>query len=108
MSLVRTMSMGARVVLGTSWAVCMFVPGLALVINGPQLAWSTRHAPWSLLGLAAMAGGLFVFMTTVADRLVPHVGRRPSTWRFEMMLFLILVVCGLVAFGMFFSGGFSS
>jgi hypothetical protein len=102
------MSMSARVLLGTAWGLCMFVPGLALVLDGPHLSWTNRSAPWSLLGIAAMAGGLFVFMTTVADRLMPLVGRRPATWRIEMALFLILCICGPSAFGMLISGGLTS
>lgn len=104
MILARTMSLGARVVFGTAWAMCLVVLGLALMVDGPPVALATGRAPWALLGLASAAAGLFVFMTMVADRLVPHVGRRMTMWRVEMAM-VVLLACSVIGAVLLFSGG---
>ena len=63
-----------RVVLGSVWAGAMVVTGLWTMLADP--------APWPvvapvrwLVGPTLAAGGLFVFMVLVADRLFPRASR---------------------------------
>ena len=105
MSLARTMSLGARVVCGTAWAMCLTVLGLSLMLDGPPAMWIAGHrGSWTCLGAASCAAGLLVFMAMVADRLVPHIGRRMTMFPLEMSMF-ILLVGGVAAAFMLFSGG---
>ena len=100
----RAMSLGARVLCGTAWAMCLTVLGLSLVLEGPPISWmGANRARWAL-GVASMAAGLFVFMAMVADRLVPQVGRRMTMWPVEMCM-ILLVVGGIAAAVVILSGG---
>ena len=106
MNLARSMSLGARVSLGTAWAMCMVVLGLSLVLDGTPLPSPGRHPAWAtLLGLASMSGGLFVFMAMVADRLIPSIGRRMTMWWIEMSMAGALLACGVGAILLAFSRG---
>ena len=104
MNLARTMSLGARVVFGTAWAMCLVVLGLSLMLDGPPLALAARRGPWALLGLASAAAGMLVFMAMVADRLIPHLGRRMTMFWVEMAMAALLVL-GVVGALASFSGG---
>ncbi len=105
MNAVRAMSLCARVLVGTSWAMCMVVLGLALLLDGLPGSRTGGHAALAeLLGLAAISAGIFVFMAMVADRLVPHVGRRMTMFPIEMALFLTLVCSSAAAALLFFRG----
>jgi hypothetical protein len=94
MSLVRTMSLGLRVLVGTTWAACLVVLGLLLADGGFPRLLNVPRAVWALVGLASVGAGLFIFMTIVADRLVPSVGRRLSMWRLEMAMMMLALLCG--------------
>ena len=88
----RAMSLGARVACGTAWAMCLTVLGLSLMLDGPPVSWmGANRGAWVLLGLASAAAGVLVFMAMVADRLVPHVGRRMTMFPIEMAMFALLV-----------------
>jgi hypothetical protein len=53
-------------------------------------------------GVAAIAGGVFIFMSAVADRVVPGVGRRLSMWHLEMSVALVMalsLVFVLISYG---------
>lgn len=89
----------------TAWAAAMVVFGLSLLIRSPG-GWLEQSIGlpsllWALLGLASIAGGQFVFMFMVADRLCPLAGRRPGIWLTEISIaglgLLALVLVGVVA-----------
>jgi len=103
-NLARSMSLGARVVFGTAWAMCLVVLGLSLMLDGPPVSFAPRRAPWALLGLASAAAGMLVFMAMVADRLVPHLGRRMTMFWVEMLMAALLAY-GVAAALVSFSGG---
>ena len=57
-----------------AWAGVLIVLGLSLC-GGDADAWPMPVRSALGLGVAAIAGGQFVFMTLVADRWCPHVSR---------------------------------
>jgi hypothetical protein len=97
----RRFSLAALVLLATAWAACMVIAGLWLMGQG------ARHLPMPrgmavLCGLTSLAGGLFIFMVAVADRVVPGVGRRLSMWPLEMLTALVMAgsfLCVLISYG---------
>ena len=89
----------------TAWAAAMVVFGLTLIVQTPggwlQNSIGLPGLLWNLLGLASIAGGQFVFMFMVADRLCPLAGRRPGIWLAEISIaglgLLALVLVGVIA-----------
>lgn len=68
----RAHAAGPLVLLAAAWAGVMSVLGLAAMLGGPG------HWPRGLgagLGLAALAGGQFVFMALAAERWFPRCAR---------------------------------
>ena len=106
MILSRTLSLTARVVVATAWASCLVILGLlAIASTPPVLPVPLPRLSWVLAGVAAVAAGLFLFMTVVADRLVPSVGRRQAMWAAEMTVFAAFIGSGAVALLLALYGG---
>ncbi len=76
---VSVLAKSARVLLGTLWGGVLVLCGLWLV-GGPSGLWPDRvldvdaSSWWA--GVAAIAGGQYVFLTVAADRLCPMNDRR--------------------------------
>lgn len=95
----RTLSLAARVIVATAWAACLVVLGLLVIAGGPPpLPLPLPRTSWFLAGLATISAGVFLFMTVVADRLVPSVGRRQAMWRTEMVVFGTFLLSGVLSF----------
>jgi len=99
LTLSRNLSLAARVIVATAWAACLVILGLMVVASGPPpLPLPLPRSSWILGGLATISAGVFLFMTVVADRLVPSVGRRQTMWRAEMFVFGTFLVSGVLSF----------
>lgn len=61
-------------VLGTIWAMVLVIGGAVVAVH-PPAAWGWMGPAARLGGLAAIAGGQFVFLVVVADRLCPGANR---------------------------------
>jgi hypothetical protein len=105
LSLTRSLSLGARVAVATAWAACLVVLGLYLLVDGPPRSLAIGAGVWAFSGLASVGAGLFIFMTLVADRLIPSVGRRQSMWTAEMVMFVLFLASGAVALALARYGG---
>ena len=93
MSLPRSVSLAALVIVGSAWAAILVELALWLMIDGPRSL--TVPLRLRLLGgLSAVCAGLVIFMLIVADRLFPGVGRRGSMWKVEMATMLTFLGCG--------------
>ena len=104
MSLPRSVSLAVLVLIATAWATLMIEFGLWLAVQGPQVLAVPRIVRLPA-GIAAISGGLVVFMIMVADRVFPIVGRRFSMWWVEMTTFLVFVFSAAVSGLVVFSGG---
>lgn len=60
--------------LGTLWAMVLVIGG-AVVAAAPPSAWGWMGGAARLAGLTAIAGGQFVFLVVVADRVCPGANR---------------------------------
>lgn len=60
--------------LGTIWAMVLVIGG-AVVASHPPAAWDWMGPAARFGGFAAIAGGQFVFLVIVADRLCPGANR---------------------------------
>lgn len=60
--------------LGTLWAMLLVIGG-AVVASSPPAEWGWMGSATRLGGMAAVAGGQFVFLVVVADRLCPGANR---------------------------------
>lgn len=92
----RTLSLAARLAASSAWASTLVLPGLWLLIDGPQ----TISIPLSIrvpAGLSAVAAGLLIFMVGVADRLFPAVHRGELTWRIELATLAVFLLAILLA-----------
>jgi hypothetical protein len=88
----RRISLGLLTTLASLWAASLVVLGMLLVARGVN-GWvltstGIGQGPWRALGVAFVAGGQFVFMILVADRVFPRAGRRPSVWLTEIAVAL--------------------
>lgn len=61
-------------VLGTIWAMVLVIGGAVVAVSPPD-AWGWMGLGSRLGGIAAIAGGQFVFLVVVADRLCPGANR---------------------------------
>ena len=102
--LIRRASMTLMTSIATAWAIAMVVFGLSVIAQMPA-GWLRRsfglsEVAWNLLGLASIAGGQFVFMFMVADRLCPKAGRLPGIWMAELAIagigLLAILTVGMV------------
>jgi hypothetical protein len=80
----------ARVAAASGWGGSLVVLGLWLMADGGEW-FSFPRVATVCGGLAAIAGGMLVFMVVAADRLVPGVGRRQSMWPVEIAVFVVMV-----------------
>lgn len=85
------MGLTLRSVAASLWAGVMIVLGLVVLFDGPGPLPFPRQF-FTFLGVAAVAGGQFVFMVLVADRLVRGAHRR------------VVVMIEVVTFAMFVLG----
>jgi len=76
MSIMTTSSHGSVVLMLASlaWAMLMLLLGLGSMVFGVGIVPIPVSAAW-FLGLSGVAGGQFVFMVLVADRIVPRAPR---------------------------------
>lgn len=98
MTSARWVKLGARIASATLWAALVVVLGLWLELERPAIMQEAR-VPISG-GLAAISGGTFLFMTMVADRLIPTAQRRLLLWVLEMatgVVFLVTLVSAVVS-----------
>lgn len=98
----RRMSGATIGVLGTVWAAGLVVAGLWLCWTAPG-RWPMFAAPLACAGLTLLAMGQFVFLSLVADRAFPELGRGVGRW-IEFAL-LLIVLAGLVATGVMLGAG---
>ena|SRR5262249_48672928 len=108
MTLVRSMSLALRVLVGTSWAACLVVLGLVLLFDGLPFPLVVPRLVCALVGVTFIGMGLFLFMAYVADRLVPSVGRRQSMWPLEMFVASVFVLSFGAALLVLLYGGSSA
>jgi len=87
-SLPRSVSLAVLIVVSTTWAALLVFVGLWLTLDGPQ-GFPIPPVVRQLLGVAGVAGGVFVFMFLVADRVFPRVAFRLLSWKYEMCTFLV-------------------
>ena len=95
MKTTRTLSKGILALTSTVWGASLLAGGLWVAVHGRR--W--LDVPPRLLlaaGLAASAGGLFVFMVLVADRWFPRASRRVIAV-VEWSTFVAFVVAGIFA-----------
>lgn len=78
--------------LGTAWSGGLIVAGLWLCWTAPG-RWPMFAAPMVCAGLTLLAMGQFVFLSLVADRAFPELGRGVGRW-IELCL-LVLVLAGI-------------
>lgn len=92
MRVTRNTSLGMLVALGLPWAACWVIGGLWLVFD---LSRAIPAARWVVViaGIGAIAAGQLVFLVTVADKLLPRVGRRIEVWAVELGLFAVFFLC---------------
>jgi hypothetical protein len=72
----RRASLIVRVVAATAWAGVMVLSGLWIVFILPEQLPRVNPTLSAAAGLAIAAGGQFVFMILVADRVYPRASRR--------------------------------
>lgn len=101
----RLVSLGLRVAFGALWAGCLVVLGLAVAFGGLGLPVTPGARTTTLLGIACIAGGLFIYMVFVADRLIPAVGLRQTMWRVEMAMVMAFLCGGAAALWTALAGG---
>jgi hypothetical protein len=95
---------GATVgVLGTGWACGLVLAGLWLCWSAPG-RWPMFTPALVCAGLTLLAMGQFVFLSLVADRVFPELGRGVGRW-IELALLLIVLV-GLCGTGVMLAAGF--
>jgi hypothetical protein len=95
LSLSRTVSLSVLIAIASAWAMCLTVPGLWLVFEGPEtLMFSPDDS--RIFGVLCIAMGNFVFMAFVADRVFPSVMRRESAWALEMFMISVMVTSGVL------------
>ncbi len=95
----RSANLAIRVLSGTAWAAVLVIAGLWLVFDLSRLHAPAFRWPVVLGGAAALAGGQFILMVVVADRLYPNVARRLGVWMVEMSVFTVFMlgaILGLV------------
>ena len=97
MTLSRNLSLAARVIVATAWAACLVILGLMVLASAPPLPLPLPRSCWILGGVAAVSAGMFLFMTVVADRLVPSVGKRQAMWGAEMVVFGAFLLSGTLS-----------
>lgn len=93
------------------WLVPSLFGSSGLVLLGLDLWASAGDAvvvpvsAWRAAGVASMAGGVYVFMVGVADRVFRGVGRRMSMWAVESAVLLVFLggvaIAGVNVFGGF-------
>ena len=76
MNMSRRASLTVRYVAATAWAAVMVLSGLWVMFSVPSQVPILRPAWCTASGLAVAAGGQFVFMILVADRVFPRADRR--------------------------------
>jgi hypothetical protein len=97
-TLSRTLTLAARVIVATAWAACLVILGLLIVADAPpSLPVPLPRSSWVFAGLATISAGVFLFMTVVADRLVPSVGRRQTMWGAEMAVFAAFLLSSVLS-----------
>lgn len=72
--MMQRLNLAALLTLGTLWAGLLVVGGLALVAQAGASD-DALAAPTFAGGLTAIVAGQFVFLSVVADRVVPHAPR---------------------------------
>ena len=94
---------GATVgLMGTTWAGGLVLSGLWLCWTAPG-RWPMFGPPLVCAGLTLLAMGQFVFLSLVADRVFPELGRGVGRW-IEFALILV-VLCGLGSTGVMLASG---
>lgn len=84
------------------WAAVMIILGLVVLFDGPGPLPFPRQL-FTLLGVAAVAGGQFVFMVLVADRLLRGAHRRVVVL-IEVVTFALFVLGVGATMGLFAMG----
>lgn len=76
MNVSRRASLTLRFIAATAWAAVMVLSGLWVIFSVPTQVPILKPSWCVASGLAVAAGGQFVFMILVADRLFPSADRR--------------------------------
>ena len=79
-----------RAAVATTWAATLLLTGLWVAMNGPE-RWPVPRELCLMGGSALLAGGQFLFLVLVADRVFPRASSR-LVWGAEVLLFAAFVV----------------
>ncbi|MFM9996250.1 MAG: hypothetical protein ACKVU4_10670 [Phycisphaerales bacterium] len=92
MRVTRSASLGVLVGIAVPWAACWVIGGLWLVFDLSRVIPVAGRVVVTA-GIGAIAAGQFLFLVTVADKLLPRVARRVEVWAMEMALFAVFSAC---------------
>jgi len=79
-----------RAAVATTWAATLLLTGLWVAMNGPE-RWPVPRELCLMGGSALLAGGQFLFLVLVADRVFPRASSR-LVWAVEVLLFAAFVL----------------
>lgn len=88
--------------LATGWAAAMVMAGLWFLVVATG-RWRELSGPLGVFGITVIAGGQYVFMVLVANRVFPLAARRPFVWWLEIFT-LVAFLLGLTWFVLHYGG----
>ncbi|MBL8760661.1 MAG: hypothetical protein JNL50_05095 [Phycisphaerae bacterium] len=86
----RRLGAALRAAAATAWAGTLLLTGLWIAMNGPT-RWPVPRELCLVGGLSLLAGGQFLFLVLVADRVFPRASSR-VVWAVEVVLFAAFVL----------------
>lgn len=86
----KRLGAAVRAAAATTWAATLLLTGLWVAMNGPE-RWPVPRELCLMGGSALLAGGQFLFLVLVADRVFPRASSR-LVWAIEVLLFAAFVL----------------
>lgn len=86
----KRLGAAARAAAATTWAATLLLTGLWVAMNGPE-RWPVPRELCLMGGSSLLAGGQFLFLVLVADRVFPRASSR-LVWAIEVLLFAAFVL----------------
>lgn len=86
----KRLGSAVRAAAATTWAATLLLTGLWVAMNGPE-RWPVPRELCLMGGSALLAGGQFLFLVLVADRVFPRASSR-LVWAIEALLFAAFVL----------------